>query len=46
MSDGDNVTFKALTAQSVRVIRVEMKAGVVFPDPNDPTDLREAPASR
>jgi len=36
---GERATYKALTGQTVQLMRVEMKAGVVFPNPNDPTEL-------
>ncbi|MTD52564.1 cupin domain-containing protein [Amycolatopsis pithecellobii] len=40
---GERATYKALTGKTAQIMRVEMKAGVHFPNPDDPAELETHP---
>lgn len=35
---GERATYKALTGRTAQIMHVEMKAGVIFPDQQDPNE--------
>ena len=35
---GDRARFKALTGETAQIMRMELAAGVVFPNPDDPAE--------
>jgi len=40
---GERVTYKALTGSTAQLMRVQMKAGIVFPNPDDPAEQETHP---
>ncbi len=40
---GERVTYKALTGGKAQLMRVQMKAGIFFPNPDDPSEQETHP---